>query len=415
MILAALLAALVGLGGAAAHAADPSCVTCHASPDTGQAEIVNGWKESVHAQAGVGCADCHGGDPAQAEMARAMAPAAGFKGPVHKADVPKLCASCHADAERMKKYGLRVDQYALYLTSEHGRKLAEGDTHVAVCTSCHRSHAVYKASSPKSPTSRRNVPALCAGCHADKALMAGYKLPGDEYDKYVKSYHGQLLLEKNDPRAPTCASCHGNHGAEFPAGTTLVEVCHACHAVTADYYKQGPHYAAAKSGGAPLCIHCHGDHDVTYPDASLLTGAGDKSCGQCHDAGSGPARLARTIADRLTGAQGKLDAAEAKIRRAEGYGMDPLEARDDLDKAKSALIETLPVVHTLNLATLDGHFKQVDAAADGASGEAGALLADYANRRKALRVLALGFALLMGLLIVRLAQVMKDHEHVPPK
>ena len=414
------LAVLVGIACAAlapgaARAADSTCVTCHKTPNTGQADLVKAWEESVHAGAGVSCADCHGGDASQAETERAMAPAAGFKGTIRKADVPALCAKCHADAERMKKYNVRVDQYALYLTSEHGKKLAQGDTNVAVCTTCHRSHAVFKANSPQSPSSRRNVPQLCASCHSDKALMAKYNLPADEYAQYVKSYHGRLLLEKNDPRAPNCASCHGNHGAEFPAGTTLVEVCHTCHAVTADYYKQSPHYQAAKSGGAPLCIHCHGNHDVTYPDASLLVGSEDRHCGQCHEAGSPPMQFAEKLRGRLTDAQARLDAATAKIRTAEGYGMDPLEAREALDKADSALIETLPVVHTINMDALEGHFKTVVAAADASTREANAMLADYAKRRRALVVLSLGFVFVMGILIAKLALVMKDHGRPPPK
>jgi hypothetical protein len=407
--------AWVALAPVAARAAEPTCVTCHKSPDTGQADLVAAWSESIHAESGVSCVDCHGGDPAQAEADRAMSPAAGFKGTIRKVDVPLLCAKCHADAERMKKYNVRIDQYALYLTSEHGKKLAQGDTNVAVCTSCHRSHAVFKATSPKSPSSRRNVPQLCSSCHSNKVLMAPYKLPADEYAKYVKSYHGHLLLEKDDPRAPNCASCHGNHGAEFPGAGSLVEVCHACHAVTADYYKQGPHYQAAQAAGAPLCIHCHGDHDVTYPDASLLVGSEDRHCGQCHEAGSAPLQFAEKLHGRLLDAQAKLDAAAGKIRKAESYGMDPLEAREELDKADSALVETLPVVHTVSMAALEGHFKAVELAASASSRESGAMLADYAKRRKALVVLSIGFVFVMGLLIAKLALVMKDHGRTPPK
>ena len=89
--------------------------------------------------------------------------------------------------------------------------------------------------------------------------------------------------------------------------------------------------------------------------------------------------------------------------------------REAKDKADSALIETLPVVHTLNMETLEGHFKTIESAAGASAQEAGAMLADYAKRRNALVVLSLGFVFVMGLLIAKLAFAMKDHGHSPPK
>ena len=34
--------------------------------------------------------------------------------PVFAPNVPALCASCHADAERMEPYGIPTDQYEIY-------------------------------------------------------------------------------------------------------------------------------------------------------------------------------------------------------------------------------------------------------------------------------------------------------------
>ena len=69
---------------------------------------------------------------------------AGIYGQPARTAVPKLCARCHSDAALMHKFGPqeRVDQYAQYLTSVHGKRIAAGDTAAAVCTDCHGVHGI---------------------------------------------------------------------------------------------------------------------------------------------------------------------------------------------------------------------------------------------------------------------------------
>src|SRR5262247_1896782 len=48
-----------------------NCVNCHTQSTGRAAEVVGIHQASSHGRAGVGCDDCHGGDPAQTEKAKA--------------------------------------------------------------------------------------------------------------------------------------------------------------------------------------------------------------------------------------------------------------------------------------------------------------------------------------------------------
>ena len=127
--------------------AEEACGICHPNVKTE-------YRESIHAK-GLGCTACHGGDPAAEEMEAAHATAKGYIGTPSRKDIPALCATCHADPNRMKAFGLPTDQYAQYQTSEHGMRLAQGDSRAAVCTDCHGAHRILSPQEPTSPISRR--------------------------------------------------------------------------------------------------------------------------------------------------------------------------------------------------------------------------------------------------------------------
>ena len=89
---ATLLVLMCVLGSARADSGKNSCVGCHAALDDARllkpAQLYDG---DVHHQAGLTCADCHGGNPNDDSMA-AMSPAKGFRGVPKKAAVPEFCA-----------------------------------------------------------------------------------------------------------------------------------------------------------------------------------------------------------------------------------------------------------------------------------------------------------------------------------
>lgn len=258
------------------------CATCHAP----QAQQL---ARSVHTR--LHCQECHGGAEAYSvapeELAKLTGPGASdaafahgesFRGKPSRLELPETCGNCHADAERMNPYGLRIDQLARYKTSIHGKALFQKqDRNVAVCTDCHGApHEVLHAGDPNSRTHPRNVPATCAKCHEDQALMAQYGLPTEVVDEYRRSVHGTLLLEQGDTGAPTCATCHGNHSAMPPGFSSVGAVCGQCHVHDAKYFAQSVHASEAEFRG---CVQCHGGgedrHDhlierITQPPGLMI-------------------------------------------------------------------------------------------------------------------------------------------------
>ena len=214
-----------------------SCASCHL--EIGDERLVKpakAYPQDIHHARGFGCVACHGGD-GKAEGMEAMDPAKGYIGkPEHRQTI-QVCGRCHADARFMKQYNpsLRVDQLAEYATSVHGRRLMElKDPKVATCTSCHPAHSIRPKSDPASSVHPLKVGETCARCHADAKYMAEYKIATDQFQKYTRSVHWTTMSVKGDLAAPTCNSCHGNHGAAPPGISWVGDACGQCHTVMAD-------------------------------------------------------------------------------------------------------------------------------------------------------------------------------------
>ncbi len=393
-----------------------TCADCHASVSIRQERITDEWKASVHGQNGIGCADCHGGDPTSDRMGIAMDRQAGFIGRPDRIETIKVCGSCHSDPNIMKPFGLPTDEFAKYWTSVHGQQLLKAqDTQVAICIDCHGSHDVKKTSDPTAKVYSFNVPDLCATCHSDQAKMAPYGIPTDQYDIYKESVHGKALLTDKDVRAPSCASCHGSHDAKPPTDTTVVNVCGSCHTATEDLYKQSRH--AELGAAAPRCWTCHGTHDVSQPSSALFfhptppdyqcstchnlesktlrieTGrfkdAADRRCDTCHHPDSDIYAQAQAIHDSLTTAQSAYDDAQARIDQAAGLGMIVSDADVTLADAKTSLIKAQAAVHTTKLTLVDASAKDAEDKAAKAAAIAQAKLDDGIFRRQAMVVVVI--------------------------
>jgi hypothetical protein len=112
----------------AAGAADIVCIQCHGKLPEKYSQPVRLWQGSIHAENGIACNSCHGGDPK--DSVNAMSPARGFLGAPRERDIPAFCGRCHV--------GVLKD----YLTSLHGKALGKGGP---TCVTCHGNHNVVKA------------------------------------------------------------------------------------------------------------------------------------------------------------------------------------------------------------------------------------------------------------------------------
>jgi hypothetical protein len=319
-------------------AAAGRCGVCH------PAERVL-FERSRHAQEEVRCVSCHGGDDRTLEQGSAHG--AGFRGRPARTAIPGMCASCHANEQRMRAYNLPVDQYALYQTSGHGRRLAKGDTQVAVCSDCHGAHDILPPSDPASRVFRNNIPATCGSCHGNRELMKARGRP-DAYAAYLSSIHARELLDQGNRNAPTCVSCHGVHGAAPPEIGDVGKVCGQCHTAERRYFAGGPHRLGMIAKGLPECASCHEHHSIEAAQPVRLSSL----CGTCHGAGSRQDALGKKLFTDYQTAAAEIANADALIAKADGVPLQTEDYKARLEEARTYLREALPSAHSVHEETV---------------------------------------------------------------
>jgi cytochrome b6 len=320
-----------------------ACIDCH--------KQFPQFASDVHAQVGLSCHDCHGGDPAQTAKHASMAKPA-------RAAVPEFCGKCHSSAAYMKRFNpaARVDQVQEYWSSRHGQRLKEGDARVATCIDCHSAHRILRRTQPDSPVHPTRVAETCSRCHSDPKRMA--PLPVDQYARWRVSVHAKALFEKGDLTAPTCNDCHGNHGATPPGVESVSFVCGQCHAREAELFRasrkhelwtqhtetmSGMECSACHEGKRATlklthfseCVTCHENHGVVRPTVAMLGVLPDTPCAFCHE-GVGP--LAQRVAEPVKKAENYKAMRARLLADAKNLGLQG-DARFDwlVDRA-----ETLP-------------------------------------------------------------------------
>ena len=240
---------------------------------------------------------------------------------------------------------MRVDQLSEYLTSVHGKRLKQGDAKVAACVDCHGVHNILAVSDTRAPVYPSNVATTCGRCHADAAYMKEYKIPTDQVAHYQKSVHAAMLAQ-GDTSAPTCTTCHGNHGATPPGVNSVANVCGTCHVFFAQLFEKSPHQEAFAKMGLPGCVQCHSNHEIVKPSDSWV-GAGPNSvCSTCHTPGDAGLRSAQAIAQDLGRLNLAIAQADAVLDTAERAGMEVSNAKLELASAHEALIKARVNVHT---------------------------------------------------------------------
>ena len=348
LVLAAVWSLCVGLPVSAQT--KNSCLDCHSNLPEPLDVSVETYRQNIHGQKGLTCAACHGGDASSDDPERAMSRAAGWKGKIERKQIPELCASCHSDAERMKKYnpGLRVDQFQQYKTSVHGQKWAKSDTKVAVCTDCHGVHDLRAPSDPRSSVHPTNIATTCSHCHADADYMKPYGIKTDQFANYQQSVHHDAMMVRGDLSAPTCTTCHGNHGATPPGVASVTNVCSNCHVFQAQLFGTSPHKDAFAAAGLPGCVTCHSNHGIKHPTDDLI-GTGQKSvCIQCHADGDAGFVQARAMHDQLETLQSAIVASQDILERAERQGMEVSQPMLQQAQARDALLKARVTVHAFH-------------------------------------------------------------------
>jgi predicted CXXCH cytochrome family protein len=388
MLLPSLVVSLLTLPLAAQVATKNSCLTCHAALDAPLGVPQETFAQDIHARKGLTCASCHGGDAASDDQERAMNRAAGFRGEIPRTQIPALCAGCHSDAAYMRKYNpsLRTDQLSQYQTSVHGKRLARGDAKVAVCSDCHGFHAIRPASDTRSNVHPLNIAQTCARCHANAEHMKGYSIPTDQFAGYSASVHHEALTLRGDLSAPTCATCHGTHGAAPPGVASVEFVCATCHVFQAQLFDTSPHKRAFATMGIAACTTCHGNHRINRANDTMI-GTGQQSlCASCHSSEDAGYRTAGQMQAELLRLQTTILKAEEVLDRAERSGMEVSQAKLEQNQARDALTKARVTIHSFQLARLKADIEAGTKVAEKTRQAGVAALAERDYRRMGLAV-----------------------------
>jgi hypothetical protein len=191
------------------------------------------------------------------------------------------CSMCHGKKDFAardssgKNRPLYVDE-ELLRNSTHGR---------LSCIDCH-------LDAMELPHSKRLKRVNCAGCH-DKGRTFEQG-PTMEYIVYRDSVHGREL-QKGNPKAPNCASCHGSHDILShldirSRGYRLNipdKMCGRCHEKALSEYRTSVHGTFTTKGDTnpPICTDCHTEHGIRRtvdPTSTVYATNIVAMCVKCH-------------------------------------------------------------------------------------------------------------------------------------
>ena len=351
-----MAAAFIVLGACLSYGQAPnSCLDCHSALPDPLGVTQEKFSQDIHAQKGLTCTSCHGGDSTSYDPTESMGRKAGFKGKIDRKQIPALCGSCHSNPAVIRQFNpsLRTDQLDQYHTSVHGKRLAAGDTKVAVCIDCHSVHDIRPPSDTRSTVNPVNVATTCSRCHSDAEYMKPYGIPTDQFAKYNTSVHHDALVIRGDSSAPTCTTCHGNHGAVPPGVDKVQNVCANCHAFQAQMYEKSTHNKAFQAVGLPGCVVCHTNHGIHLPSDAMLGTGPQGVCMRCHKPGDRCDQARAAIQAGLTQLDGRIKDADQALRIAESSGMEVSEARLAQDQAKDSLTKARVTIHSFQTALVN--------------------------------------------------------------
>ncbi len=319
---------------------DNFCAVCHSDTHVE-------FQESAHLREGVACADCHGGDPVSQTIAGAHSK--NFRALSDRKQIVEVCSTCHSDPQKMKPYGIPIDQHALYLTSVHGKKFMQGDMRVAVCSDCHGAHRVLATADPRSPVYRENIPQTCGRCHENAELMKAYNRSSGVVSDYCQSAHGQGLLERHNRQSPDCTRCHGTHGAAPPGTGNVAKVCGQCHTKTLEAFRHSPHAEAMATGHQGECASCHSNHRIERAGHQMWASA----CSSCHEQNAAATDRGNKIQALFMQAEAEQQKARSLIEEARRIPLAVGDYEARLSDSLTYLFEARPLSHNLSLEDME--------------------------------------------------------------
>ena len=260
------------------------------------------------------CLACHGDTSLSTEMGngKTLSLYVNQKALAHSVHAGLTCTDCHSDITNIPhatktfpdKHAVSLAyyqickqchfaEYSRLLDGMHFEAISKDNPNAPTCVDCHGAHSITPPAHPRSRISQ-----TCGHCHATI------------YDEYVKSVHGNALIEQGNNDVPVCTDCHRAHNNSNPLSASwhlqIPELCARCHAnkqlmskygistaVTTTYLDDFHGMTASLEStekASPreftaTCTDCHGVHDIQKVNgaglqaikAHLLT-----TCRTCH-------------------------------------------------------------------------------------------------------------------------------------
>ena len=254
----------------------------HALPEE---QVFQRYKDSIHGKGlyeqgltvTAVCTSCHTGHNVR--------PHTDPKSSIHKDKLVATCMKCHGKIEAVHRKVI-------------GGELWEKEGSVPLCVECHSPHEIRKVFYD---TNMAN--ADCLRCHATeiKASSDGRSLRVDK-EEHERSIHGRKSI--------SCAQCHAGATPSLERSCSTIKQkvqCSTCHEGQVKDYDRGVHGQLHAKGdaAAPTCTTCHGEHGIlehkAAPDATpaqkelvrsspIFSRNVPSLCARCHEEGGAAAR-----------------------------------------------------------------------------------------------------------------------------
>lgn len=207
--------------------------------------------------------------------------------PVPQAEKNAECLACHGEKSLTTNRGGKM--VSLFVDAKKFSSSVHGSL---TCSSCHADLDGKELPHEAARLAKVN----CGTCHAT------------EYEQHARSLHGKAVA-RNDPLAPRCKDCHGNHDIlpvkdprSAVAPLKVPFVCGRCHqegtpvqmnrqipqANIVENYSESIHGEGLLKKGlvvAPHCASCHTAHSIlphTDPASSIARRNIAATCTRCH-------------------------------------------------------------------------------------------------------------------------------------
>lgn len=203
------------------------------------------------------CSDCHFGFSSTSHPDRYFRSRRDYT--IANADI---CRRCH------------FDKYIKVSESIHYSLLSTGRLEAPVCIDCHGFHSIQSMVKEKLLVAKK-----CQRCH------------GKIYETYVKSVHGNALINERNQDVPVCTDCHTSHDIKDPLTfdyrERIPDICSKCHSnasimnkyglstdvvstylsdfhgLTIYLYRKEKRLHVKSFRPVAVCTDCHGTHDIS--------------------------------------------------------------------------------------------------------------------------------------------------------